>query len=64
MDGYITNLILKYGHKYPTKPQLYLHRHCKINYGSKEQLVPKEDTIPKLNNVGIKSVHVIVGTLL
>ena len=39
MDGYIENLILKYGHKAPAKPKLSLHRHREINYGSKEQLV-------------------------
>ena len=64
MDGYIANLILKYGHKASDKPQLSLHRHRKINYGSKEQLVAEEDTSPKLNNEGIKRVHAIVGALL
>ena len=29
VDGYIANLILKYGHKAPAKPQLSPHRHHK-----------------------------------
>ena len=64
MEGYISNLILKYGHKAPTKPQLSPHPHRKINYSSKEQLVGEEVTSPKLNNEGIKRVHAIVGALL
>ena len=54
MEGYISNLLIKYGHKSPTKPLIYPHFHQKINYGSKEQLVAEEDTSPKLNNEGIK----------
>ena len=61
MDGYIANLLLKYGHKAPAKPQLSLHRQRKIYYGSKEQLVAEEDTSLKLNNEGIKRVQDIVG---
>ena len=64
MDSYIANLHLKYGHKAPAKPQLSLHRHREINYGSKEQLVAEEYTSPKLNNEGIKRVHAIVGAIL
>ena len=64
MDGYIDNLLLKYGHKAPAKPQLSPHCHHEINYGSKEQLVAEEDTSPKLNNEGITRVQAIVGELL
>ena len=63
MSGYIANLLLKYGHKAPAKPQLSPHRHREINYGSKEQLVVEEYTIPKINNEGIKCVRDIVGAL-
>ena len=63
MNGYIANLLLKYGHKDPTKPQLSPHLHHKINYRSKYHLVAEEDTITKLNNVGIKRVKGIVGAL-
>ena len=38
MDGYIDNLLLKFGHQSPTKPQLSPHRHRDIVYGSKQQL--------------------------
>ena len=62
--SWMATLLLKYGHKDPIKPQLSLHCHRKINYGSKEQLVEEEDTSPKLNNVVIKRVQVIVGALL
>ena len=34
MDGYIGNLLLKFGHKAPTKPRLSLHCHHDIVYGS------------------------------
>ena len=64
MEGYIANLLLKYGQKAPTKPQLSLHRHREIKYGSKYQLVAEEDASPKLNNEGIKRVQVIVGAPL
>ena len=64
MNGYIANLLIKYGHKVPAKPQLPPHRHREINYGSKEQLAAEEDTSPKLNNEGIKRVQAIVGALL
>ena len=35
VDGYIPNLILKFGHKAPTEQQLSPHRYRKIIYGSK-----------------------------
>ena len=54
MEGCIVKLLLKYGHKAPTKPQISPHRNCEIDYGSKEQLVSEEETSPKLNNEGIK----------
>ena len=34
-EGYIANLLLKYGRKAPTKPQLSPHCHREINYSSK-----------------------------
>ena len=63
IEGYIAYQLLKYGHKASAKPQLSPHRHSKLNYGSKEQLVAKEDTSPKLDNEGIKHVQAIVGAL-
>ena len=64
IDGYITNLLLKYVHKAPAKTQLSSHRHREINYGSKDQLVTEEDTSPKINSDGIKCVQAIFGALL
>ena len=64
MDGYIANLLLKYGHKAPAKQKLSPHRHREINYGSKEELMEEEDTSPKINNESIKRVQAIAGALL
>ena len=64
MDGYITRVLLKYGHPCPSKPQLSLHKHREVVYGAKEQLTPEDDTSPPLDNQGTKRVQVIVGTLV
>ena len=64
MDGYIANLLLKYVHKTPAKPQLSPHHHRGINYGSKEQLMAEEDTSPKLTDAGITRVQGIVSMIL
>ena len=63
MKGYIAKVLLKYGHPIPKKLQLSLHKHCEVIYGSKEQLVPEDDTTPSLDNQGTKRVQVIVGAL-
>ena len=64
VDGYIANLLLKFGHKAPNKPQLSPHRQRESIYGSKEQFVAEEDTNPKLTDAGIKCVRSILGALL
>ena len=64
MDGYIDNLLLKFGNKAPTKPQLSPHCNSEIVYGSKQNLAVEEDTSPKLINAGIKRVQAFTGTLL
>ena len=64
MDGYISNLLLKFVHEAPTKPQLSPHRHSKIIHGSKGKFTAEEDTSPKLTDAGIKRVQAIVGALL
>ena len=64
MNGYIEKFLLKYNHPFPKKPQLSPHKHRKISYGTKEQLVPEEDTSPPLDSQGTKRVQGIVGTLL
>ena len=63
-DGYIYNLILRFGHKAPTKPQISPYRHRDIFYGSKQQLAAEEDTRPKLTEAGIKRMQAIIGALL
>ena len=62
--GYIKKVLLKYYHLFPKKPQLSPHKHCKISYGTKEQLVPEEDISPPLDSQGTKHVQDIVGALL
>ena len=64
MKGYISKVILKYGHPIPKKPQLSRHKHRKVIYGAKEQLAPKDDTTPPLDNQGTKRVQGIVGDIL
>ena len=64
MYGYTTNLLLKFGHKSPTKTQLSLHLHHDIVYSSKQQLAVDEAKIHKLTEKGIKRVQVVVGVLL
>ena len=64
MKGYIEKVLLKYYHPFPKKPQLSPHKHRKISYGAKEQLVPEEDTSPPLDIQGTKRVQGIVGALL
>eukprot|EP00804_Cyclotella_cryptica_P029516 CCRYP_011300-RG/>CCRYP_011300-RG protein AED:0.04 eAED:0.04 QI:0/-1/0/1/-1/1/1/0/346 len=64
MDTYISALLLKYDHPRPRKPQHAPHKHCKIIYGAKEQLLPDNDTSPPLDAAGIKCIQGIVGSLL
>ena len=65
MDGYITNVHIRFGHPNPTKPQYLLHKHRPITYGAGAQYEANEiDTSPPLNKHGIKCVQAIVGSLL
>jgi hypothetical protein len=65
MDGYITEVRIRFGHKDPTKQQHSPHKHRPITYGAKAQLVTDEaDTSPPLDAAGIKRVQGIVGCLL
>ena len=64
MKGYITKVLLKYGHPIPNKPQLSPHKHREVIYGAKEQLAPEDDTFPPLDSQGTKRVQGIVGALL
>lgn len=65
MDGYITDVRVRFGHPDPKKPQHSPHKHRKIVYGAKAQLVEDEvDDSPPLDAEGIKRVQGIVGCLL
>jgi len=65
MDGYINEVLLRYGHPMPTKPQHSPHKHRKIVYGADAQLQPIEvDTSPRLDEAGTKRVQGISGSLL
>ena len=61
MNGYIENVLLKYGHPQPSKAQLSPHKHCEVIYGTKEQLTSEDDKSPPLDNQGTKRIQDIVG---
>jgi hypothetical protein len=61
---YIKNLLVKYGHPRPAKPQLSPHRHAVIHYGAKAQYVVEDKPSPPLDAAGISRVQQIVGALL
>ena len=54
----------KFQHVQPKKLQYSPHNHRPINYGGTEQLVQPKDTIPILNEKGIKRIQGIEGVLL
>ena len=64
MRNYITNLLLKYNHPTPRKPQHSPHAHREIVYGAKEQFLPDTDTSAPLDDKGIKRIQGIIGSLL
>ncbi|KAL7425457.1 hypothetical protein ACHAXH_000023, partial [Discostella pseudostelligera] len=64
VKGYIDKMLLKYNHPWPRKPQHSPHTHREIIYGAKEQLVPDADKSPPLDDVGIKCIQGIIGSLL
>ena len=64
IKNYIKNLLLKWGHTIPSKPQHYPFRHAPIIYGAKQQFANSPGASPKLDDTGIKRVQAIVGALL
>ena len=64
MYHYIADLLIKLGHPIPKKPHLSPHRCKPINYGSKFQMAPEEDTSKPLNEAGIRCVQKNVGALI
>ena len=65
MDGYITEVQIRFGHPNPTKPQHSPHKHRPIIYGAGAQYEVNEvATSPPIGKNGIKHVQAIVGCLL
>ena len=64
MKGYIAVHLLKYDHAPLKKPQHLSHKHRDINYGTKMQLNPEDDTSPPLDAAGVKRIQGIMGSLL
>ena len=64
MRDYITNLLHKYNHPIPRKPQHAPHAHREIQYGAKDQFLPDLDTSNPLDDTGVKRVQGIIGSLL
>jgi hypothetical protein len=64
MNGYIDEVLLKYHHQWPSKPQHAPHAHREIVCGATMQLAPAEDTSKPLDAAGIKRIQGIVGSLL
>ena len=64
MLGYITKLLLKYGHPAPKKPQHAPFKAREINYGAKQQLSAPVDSSPALDHAGVRRIQAIVGALL
>ena len=63
MQNYIREFRKKYNHPNTKKPQLSLHKHCKIDYCAKTQYTPNADDRTKLGEKFIKRVQGIVGAL-
>jgi hypothetical protein len=64
MRNYIADVLCKFNHPLPKKPQHTPHAHQPITYGTTEQLLPDDDTSPPLDAVGVKRIQAIVGSLL
>ena len=64
MDGYIDDVLEKYGNPEPKKQQLSAHKYCPINYCAKQKISHTEDDIPALDDKGVKRIQGIVGSLL
>ena len=64
IKNYIENLLLKFGHPKPTKPQHSPHKHREIKYGAKEQLTQVEASSPALDLTGVRRIQAIIGTSL
>ena len=64
MPGYIKQLLQKYKHKMPIKPQHCPYTLAPKQYGAKAQAPIPADISPKLSNEEIKEIQCIVGSIL
>jgi hypothetical protein len=64
MPGYIKNVLHKFQHIIPKKPQHAPHPWNAPVYGATQQYADDEDSTPKLEASSTKKVQEIVGSLL
>jgi len=64
IKDYIANMLLRFGHKKPAKPQLSPHKHCEISYGARVQYTHEEAASNPLNEEGVRRIQAIVGAAL
>ena len=64
MQGYIADILAKYQHTAPHKPQHAPHAHTPIAYGATTQLVPDHPEETILSPTATKRIQGIVGSLL
>ena len=64
MKGYINDLLTKYNHPYPAKPQHSPNPHTPIDNGKSILMAPIPDTSPILPAPDIKRIQGIIGSLL
>ena len=64
MNRYIADMLLKYNHPKPSKPQHSPHAHRPITYGAKEQVLPEDDNSPPLEADEVTRIQGIIGSLL
>jgi hypothetical protein len=63
MPGFIYNLLIKFKHSRPCKPQFSPYKCLPISYGAKTQLTPESDTSELLDDSRKHRIHKIVGSL-
>jgi hypothetical protein len=64
MQNYINDLLLKYNHPKPCRPQHSPHAHHEIIYGAKKQTLLDAVTSAPLDSVEVKRVQGIISSLL
>jgi hypothetical protein len=64
MPGYIKQLLLKYKHHMPTKPQHCPYAPAPKQYGAKAQAPPPVNISPKLSPKEIKEIQQVIGSIL